>query len=103
MSNHAEEFHKRFDLRTKDAIQMSKHRIPNEKWMEFISEIATQLTELNFHEDTFEFLPESEQTKENTVKFTEDAQDFFNERYDEVETLLENTLDITNDKEEYYE
>ena len=32
---------------------MSKHRIPNDKWMEFISEIATQLTELNFHEDTF--------------------------------------------------
>ena len=32
---------------------MSKHRIPNDKWMEFISEIATQLTELNFHDETF--------------------------------------------------
>ena len=37
---------------------MSKHRIPNEKWMEFVSEIATQLTELNFHEDTFEVIGE---------------------------------------------
>ena len=100
MSNHAEEFHKRFDLRTKDAIQMSKHRIPNEKWMEFISEIATQLTELNFHEDTFETI---NVWNKDCVVFTEEAQDFFNERYDEVETLLENTLDITNDKEEYYE
>lgn len=99
MSNHAEEFHKRFDLRTKNAIQMSKHRIPNEKWMEFISEIATQLTELNFHEDTFETI---NVWNKDCVVFTEEAQDFFNERYDEVETLLENTLDITNDKPEYY-
>ena len=77
---------------------MSKHRIPNDKWMEFISEIATQLTELNFHEETFWFDAEQNQTT-----FTEEAQDFYNERYDEVERLLENTLDITNDKPEYYE
>jgi len=79
---------------------MSKHRIPNDKWMEFISEIATQLTELNFHEDTFETI---NVWNKDCVVFTEEAQDFFNERYDEVETLLENTLDITNDKPEYYE
>ena len=78
---------------------MIKHRIPNDKWMEFISEIAKQLTELNFHEDTFEVIGE----KGINLRFTEDAQDFFNERYDEVETLLENTLDITNDEPEYYE
>ena len=77
---------------------MSKHRIPNDKWMEFISEIATQLTKLNFHEETFWFDAEQNQTT-----FTDEAQDFFNERYDEVETLLEKTLDITNDKPEYYE
>jgi len=76
---------------------MSKHRVPNDKWMEFISEIATQLTELNFHEDTWE------ENQMNTIVFTDEAQDFYNERYDEVETLLENTLDITNDKPEYYE
>lgn len=80
---------------------MSKHRIPNEKWMEFISEIATQLTELNFHEDTF--APSSEVGQEHVLMFTEEAHDFFQERYDEVETLLENMLDITNDKPEYYE
>ena len=76
---------------------MSKHRIPNDKWMEFISEIATQLTELNFHEETFWFDAEQNQTN-----FTDEAQDFFNERYDEVETLLENILDITSDRDEYY-
>ena len=77
---------------------MSKHRIPNDKWIEFISEIATQLTELNFQEDTFDM-----DLERNELGFTEESQDFFNERYDEVETLLENTLDITNDKPDYYE
>ena len=81
---------------------MSKHRIPNEKWMEFISEIATQLTELNFHEDTFIAI-QCDDAVDEEYKFTEKAQEFFNERYDEVETLLENMLDITNDKPEYYE
>ena len=76
---------------------MSKHRIPNEKWMEFISEIATQMTEEKFKEDCYYWYGKDEH------KMTDEAQDFFNERYDEVETLLKNTLDITNDKEEYYE
>jgi len=85
---------------------MSKHRIPNDKWMEFISEIATQLTELNFREDTFDMdveRNEQGQTIHRIIRFKDEAQEFFNERYDEVETLLENTLGITNDKEEYYE
>ena len=87
---------------------MSKHRIPNEKWMEFVSEIATQLTELNFHDETFVLEDETDvklmsNVIHQTYRFTDDAQDFFNERYDEVETLLENTLDITNDEPEYYE
>ena len=85
---------------------LSKHRIPNDKQIEFISEIATQITELNFHEDTFDVdvkRNEQGQTIHRIIGFKEEAQDFFNERYDEVETLLENTLDITNDKPEYYE
>jgi len=65
--------------------------------MEFISEIATQLTELNFHEETFWFDAEQNQTT-----FTEEAQDYYNEMYDEYETLLENILDITSDRDEYY-
>ena len=88
---------------------MSKHRIPNEKWMEFIDEIATQITEITFGEDTFTSNGMATTkgldrlTKAASYGFTEEAQDFYNETYDEVETLLENTLDITNDKPEYYE
>lgn len=68
---------------------------PNE--MEFISEIATQLTELNFHEDTFVLQDETDvklmsNVIHQTYKFTEDAQDFFNERYDEIETLYINLI-----------
>ena len=58
--------------------------------MEFIDEIATQLTELNFHEDTYAL--SSEVGQENVLMFTEKAHDFYNERYDEVETLFTNLI-----------
>tara|TARA_R100001463_G_scaffold81195_1_gene135748 strand:+ start:221 stop:469 length:249 start_codon:yes stop_codon:yes gene_type:complete len=80
---------------------MSKHRIPNEKWMEFIDEITTQMTEITFNEPYREI--KNDLDNHTRFIFTDEAQDFYNERYDEVETLLENTLDITNDKPEYYE
>lgn len=68
---------------------MAKIYVDNAKYMEFIDEIATQLTELNFQEDTFEV-----QRGEGFIQFTDEAQDFYNERYDEVETLFKNTLNI---------
>ena len=58
---------------------------PNE--MEFIDEIATQLTENTFGEDTFE-----NYRGEGEMYFKEQAQDFYNERYDEVETLYINLI-----------
>ena len=54
--------------------------------MEFISKISLQLTELNFGEETFGELPSG------TLVFSDEAQDFFNERYDEVETLFTNLI-----------
>ncbi len=66
------------------------HQIkPNE--MEFIDEIATQLTELNFHEDTFIAI-QSDDGVDEEYKFTNEAQDFYNERYDEVESLYINLI-----------
>ena len=55
--------------------------------MEFIDEISSQLTELNFHEDTFNM-----DVERNELGFTEEAQDFYNERYDEVESLYINLI-----------
>ena len=64
---------------------------PNE--MEFIDEIATQLTELNFHEDSF--IPiqcENNANETSGYMLTAKAQDFYNERYDEVESLYINLI-----------
>ena len=55
--------------------------------MEFIDEIATQMTELHFNEETFDM-----DVERNELGFTEEAQDFYNERYDEVESLYINLI-----------
>ena len=65
----------------------------NDKEMEFIDEIATQLTELNFHEDSF--IPiqcENNVNETSGYMFTAEAQDFYNERYDEIESLYINLI-----------
>jgi hypothetical protein len=78
---------------------MAKIYIDNSSYMEFIDEIATQMTEITYKEDTFESVElelEFEEVQEGNVliKFTDEAQDYYNERYDEVETMLNNTLNI---------
>ena len=55
--------------------------------MEFLDEVATQMTELYFQEDTF--APSSEVGQEDVLMFTEEAQDFYNEKYDELEALYD--------------
>jgi len=61
----------------------------NEK--EFLQEIATQLTELNFHEETFEM-----DIERDKLGFTPESLEFYKERYKEFESLY-NTL-IKNNK-----
>ena len=77
---------------------MAKIYIDNSSYMEFIDEIATQMTELNFHEDTFRSV-QSDGNGGVEYMFTDDAQDFYNERYDEVETMLNKTLNIHSNNE----
>lgn len=71
---------------------MAKIYIDNSRYMEFIDDIATQITIQRFGEDTY--APSSEVGQEHVMMFQEDAQDFYNERYDEVETMLNKTLNI---------
>ncbi len=71
---------------------MAKIYIDNAKYMEFIDDIATQITIQRFGEDTY--APSSEVGQEHVMMFQEDAQDFYNDRYDEVETMLNKTLNI---------
>ncbi len=56
---------------------------------EFLKEVATQLTELNFHENTFVPTPVD---LLQLPKFTEDAQNFYNERYEEIKNLYINLI-----------
>tara|TARA_R100000951_G_scaffold116092_2_gene126507 strand:+ start:375 stop:611 length:237 start_codon:yes stop_codon:yes gene_type:complete len=72
---------------------VSKTYIDNSRFMEFVDEMATQLTELNFHDETFV------SGKADELRFTEDAQDFYNERYDEVENMLNVFMGVYSDNE----
>ena len=51
--------------------------------MEFIHELATQITEMNFGAETYE----SKDSLEIIYGFTDEAQDYYNEMYDEYENL----------------
>ena len=66
---------------------MAKIHLDNSYYMEFIDEIATQMTEIEFKEHTFIW--------EDDISFlSEEAENFYNEKYDEIEILLNNILNI---------
>ena len=71
---------------------MAKIHLDNSNYMEFIDEIATQMTEIEFKEHTFIW--------EDDIKFlSEEAENFYNEKYDEIEILLNGILNIYSNNE----
>mgnify|MGYP003657426758 CR=1 FL=1 len=74
---------------------MSKIYIENSRFMEFIDELATQITKMNYGAETFE----SKDSTDTTFGFTDEAQDFYNEVYDEYETLTNNLLGVYSNNE----
>ena len=66
---------------------MAKIYIDNSKFMEFVGTIATDYTTLNYGADTWV-------ETEDSLEFSEEAQEYYNDVYDEVETMLNNMLDI---------
>tara|TARA_Y100000401_G_scaffold27483_1_gene19724 strand:+ start:4443 stop:4748 length:306 start_codon:yes stop_codon:yes gene_type:complete len=64
---------------------------PNE--MEFIDEITTQITEERFGEEMYE----SKDSTDACFGLREEAQDFYNERYDEIENLYINLIKKYNE------
>jgi hypothetical protein len=71
---------------------MSKIYIENSTFMEYISELATQITEMNYGAETWI-------EDEGVMRFTDEAQDFYNEVYDEYETLTNNMLGVYSNTE----
>jgi hypothetical protein len=62
--------------------------IPNEEFIEFASTIAGRITEERFLSDTFE------EDSNGDTRFTEEAQDFFNDTYDTVEDLMNEIIGV---------
>ena len=76
---------------------MEKIHINNSRFMEFIDEMVTQITEMNFGADTY--AESSEVGQENVMMFTEEAQDYYNEVYDEYEAMANNIMGVYSDNE----
>ena len=58
--------------------------VPNSDFMEVVDEITSQLVYESFGEHAYD-VPQDD---DDINKLTEDAQDFYNTRYDEIESLL---------------
>jgi len=69
----------------------NKIYIDNSEFMELVSELATQLTEGRFGEQSYI-------ASKEVMQFTEEAQDHFNETYDEYEGLFNNIANIYSDE-----
>lgn len=69
--------------------------VSDSSFLECVDEIATQITEMNFGAETY---IELKSDLDNHVRmcFTDEAQDFYNETFDEIETLINNTLNVWN-------
>ncbi len=63
--------------------------VSDSKFLYCVDEIATQITEMNFGADTWV-------EEESILVFSEEAQDFYNDKFDEYETLINNTLNVWN-------
>ena len=66
--------------------------IDNSRFMELIDALATQITEMNYGADTYRAVG-------HDVMMRDDAQDYYNEKYDEYEGLFNNIANIYSDNE----
>tara|TARA_R110000822_G_scaffold284265_1_gene405784 strand:+ start:723 stop:1034 length:312 start_codon:yes stop_codon:yes gene_type:complete len=66
--------------------------VSKSKFTECVDEIATQITYLNYGEDTYELSGEDGQ--EHVTIFTEEAQEFYSATFDDIERLINSTLNV---------
>ena len=86
------------DYQLNKHTDMKKIYVENGRFMELVDEIATQITETEFKEHTYKPTPVGLLQGQS---FTEDAHDYYNGTYDEIEDLINNTINVfsINDKE----
>ncbi len=85
------------DYQLNKHTDMKKIYVDNSRFMELVDEIATQITETEFKEHTYKPTPVGLLQGQS---FTEDAHDYYNGTYDEIEDLINNTINVfsINDK-----
>tara|TARA_R110000764_G_scaffold179983_1_gene266034 strand:+ start:1166 stop:1402 length:237 start_codon:yes stop_codon:yes gene_type:complete len=75
-------------------MKENKILVSDSNFLECVDELATQITEMNFGADTYTEKKIFEGRYDTVM--TEEAQDYYNEMFDEYEALLNNTLNVWN-------
>ena len=90
------EYSANMNKRVKKALKQL-NKVSDSKFLECVDEMATQITEMNFGEDTWvEEYGHGVWEEQSVLVFSEEAQDFYNDKFDEYETLINNTLNVWN-------
>ena len=79
---------------------INKTYIDNSRFMEFIDEMATQITEMNFGQETFEeksIYIDGEDKNHYELQFTNEAQEYYNQMYDEYEMIANKIMGVYSD------
>ena len=63
--------------------------VDDSRFMEFIDELATQITEMNFGADTWK-----EEDGHRVMVFTDEAQEYYNEMYSAYEMMTNNIIGV---------
>ena len=66
-----------------------KTYVDDSRFMEFIDEIATQITEMNFGNDTFNMDEERDE-----LGFTKESKEYYDEVYAEYEMMANNIMGV---------
>jgi len=77
---------------------MAKIYIDNSRYMEFIDDVATIITELQFRDDAYKEIKDG-LSDDTCIVFTDEAQDLYNDTYDLIEGLLNRNLNIHSNNE----
>ena len=82
---------------------MAKIHVNNSDYMEFIDDVATMMTEMAYIDTDGSCIAYKEiqdgLSDDTCIVFTDEAQDLYNERYDEIETMLNRTLKVYSDEQ----
>ena len=79
-------------------MKKNKIYINNSDFMEYIDELATQITEERFGDEATKEIQDG-LSDGTAIVFTDDAQDFYNDMYDEYEGLTNSMLGVYPESE----